>query len=122
MKNHITTGFSHFYKAERDNETRYFPANGSANRSEAMAFDGKHDPVRVGGFAVYDTSVSTEYAVALFVEFSEAAAYAYDASHKQELPTTEESKPDTPDSESVDDFPEPDTLEVFAKKSKKRKK
>lgn len=50
------TDFAEFWKAQADGETRYY-----ATRDVAMAFDPK--ATKVKGFAVYDTTVATSYAV-----------------------------------------------------------
>lgn len=64
--NCMVTDCAQFHRAVADGETRYYPANGPENRIAAREFDERTDPVVVGGFAVYDTAVSTAYAVALY--------------------------------------------------------
>lgn len=95
----MVTEFSTFYKAVNGNEVRYYPGNGLDNREFAQAFDKVGDPPKVQGFAVYDTAVSTVYAVALYTDKASAEK------HKVSAP---ESAPES----AIDDDPAPTALET----------
>lgn len=69
--NCMITKFAQFYRANADEETRYYPVT-TQDRIKAREFDERTDPVIIGGFAVYDTGVSTDYAVALYSTQEEA--------------------------------------------------
>lgn len=71
----MITPFTDFYRATKDGETRYYPGTGSSNRSAAMEFDAKGAPPRVNGYGVYDTNISTEYAVAIYASQDEAKSH-----------------------------------------------
>jgi hypothetical protein len=69
----LVTDFGQFLRARSaDDETRYYPAT---SKAAAQEFDFTNDPVRVDGFAVYDTTISTAYAVALHGTVDEARQY-----------------------------------------------
>ena len=65
----ITTEHSTFYKVQCDGKERFYPRN-LKNAATAEFDDGLS--VKVMGFAVFDTTVSTEYAVALYGSKTEA--------------------------------------------------
>ncbi len=68
----IVTEHGEFYRAIKDDESRYFAPS---KREQAFGFDAGGNPVLITGFAVYDTTVSTSYAVALYATFAEAKAH-----------------------------------------------
>jgi hypothetical protein len=68
----IVTNHGEFYRATRKGETRYYTAG---TRAEAFEFSEIDDPVIVMGFAVYDTTISSIYAVALYATVAEAEAH-----------------------------------------------
>lgn len=55
------SAFAVFWMAVNAGNTRYY-----AKRSEAREFDDKGDPAPVEGYGVYDTTVASEYAVAVY--------------------------------------------------------
>lgn len=62
--NLIVTEHAQFYRVTlRDGTNGYFPADGPTSRDLARAADVAGDPPIVAGFGVYDTAVSTTYAV-----------------------------------------------------------
>jgi hypothetical protein len=71
----LVTPFSQFYRAVNGEETRYFPTATDASKPAARAFDAKNDLTIIGGFAVYDTTIGTGYAVALYATAEEAAKH-----------------------------------------------
>lgn len=72
----MVTDHAEFYRVNPgEGETVYYPANGPTSRDAARKADAGGDPPIVGGFAVYDTAVSTEYAVALHATKAEAEAH-----------------------------------------------
>lgn len=76
----LVTEHSEFLRASKGSEHRYYPPTAQNARAEAMAFDDHGDFAPVMGFGVYDTTVSTSYAVALYATKAEAD------SHKPTLP------------------------------------
>lgn len=68
------TDHARFLKCERDGETIYFPDTATF-RDRAQVHDEHGDPVAQMGFAVYDTNISTVYAVALYGSKGEALAH-----------------------------------------------
>lgn len=71
----IVTDHAEFLRAVRGDEIRYFPSNGVNARVEAAAYDEDRDYDNVRGFGVYDTTISTSYAVALYATKAEAEAH-----------------------------------------------
>lgn len=83
----LVTGLESFYRAtSKDGETRYFAIGSIGTKLAASEFDKNDDTVTVKGFAVYDTTVSTEYAVALYPTQKEADDHKAKAAPK--TPTT----------------------------------
>ncbi len=72
IKSKIVTNHGEFYRASNGDETRYYTIS---KKAAAIEFDAKGDPVVVMGFAVYDSTVSTIFAVGLYATFSEAEAH-----------------------------------------------
>lgn len=79
----LVSAHSTFLKAVNGEETRYFPYT-PTHRIKAYAFDKNADPDTVQGFAVYDTAISSSYAVALYATIAEAQA------HKPRQPVKDE--------------------------------
>jgi len=75
MQPKIVTDHSEFYRVLKGDEIRYYPANATNAKADACAFDENGDFDIVRGFAVYDTTVSTSFAVALYATKAEAEAY-----------------------------------------------
>lgn len=71
-KSTVVTNHGEFFRAIAGDETRYFA---KTKKAEAVEFDANHDPVTVLGFAVYDATVSTSYAVGLYATIPEAEAH-----------------------------------------------
>lgn len=65
-----------FHRAKSGDEFRYYPDTGPENRAMAREFDEKGDTAIVKGFGVYDTAVSTDYAVGLYATREEAEQHA----------------------------------------------
>lgn len=72
-KSTVVTEFSQFYRATADGETRYYPANGVGPRDASRAFD--PNAVLMGGFGVYDTTLATEWAIAVYGDKQAALAH-----------------------------------------------
>lgn len=73
MENTIMiTDFAQFYRAVNSEGSARFYPNTSNLRNAALDWDAAGDPPVVSGFAVYDTSISTEYAVAIYATKLEA--------------------------------------------------
>jgi len=71
----MTTTFTKFYKATGlDSEIRYYAATPEM-RVLAREYDKAGDPPQVAGYGVYDTTVSTEYAVAIYDTAENAGAH-----------------------------------------------
>lgn len=71
-KSTIVTNHGEFYKAVNGEEIRYYA---KSKKAAAIDFDQKGDPVIVMGFAVYDSTVSTIFAVALYATAADAEAH-----------------------------------------------
>ena len=85
MSKTMVTEFAEFWRWSKNGEFFYYPANSDANRLAAIEHDDKADPVRVSGFGVYDTTRSTEYAVAVYP--SESDAHKHKGSAAPTAPT-----------------------------------
>lgn len=79
MNTIYATDFVEFWKAGKGEDARYY-----ADRQAAMAYDPTAG--RVSGFGVYDTNVSSAYAVAIYSTKQEAMAHA--PSPVQKAPAT----------------------------------
>ncbi len=80
------TPHGEFYRAiDKDEVERFFAAPDANTRELARAADANGDPVTVKGFAVYDTTVATEYAIALYPTNEQAKAHK--PAEPAELPT-----------------------------------
>ena len=90
----LVTGFAEFYRAvSKEGETRFYPVSDAKQRETAREFDKAGDPPKIKGYGVYDTEVSSHYAVAVYGSEDEARA------HGTEQPRTgdqrEAAQPDT---------------------------
>lgn len=71
-----TTEHAQFYRATfADGTEAFFPQADSNSRAAARDADEKSDPPIVAGFAVYDTTISTVYAVALYPTKTQAQSH-----------------------------------------------
>ena len=95
----MVTAFASFYRAVNGGETRYYP-NTPTSRLLAIDYMGGSLPPVVGGFGVYDTTISSDYAVALYTDVNDANAHA--GAPAPNLPTSifEEE----PTADDVEDF------------------
>ena len=92
----LVTGFESFYRATgKDGDTRYFAVGSIGTKLAASEFDKNDDTVTVKGFAVYDTTVSTEYAVALYATQKEADDHKAQAAPKTPTSAIDEAEADT---------------------------
>lgn len=71
-KSMIVTSHGEFYRATNSAETRYYALS---KKDLAREFDAASDLVIVGGFAVYDSTISTIFAVGLYATLAEAEAH-----------------------------------------------
>lgn len=77
----MVTPFAEFYRCDGDQGMRYYPKTGD-KRATAIDYSGGTMPPTVKGFAVYDTTVSADYAVALYGTETDAKAHkAVDVPH-----------------------------------------
>ena len=107
----LVTGFEHFYRAtNKDGQTRYFAAGAAGTKLAASTFDKDDDTVSVKGFAVYDTTVSTEYAVALYATQKEA-----DDHKAQSAPKTPTSAIDDAEADALPHDTKPRGKRAFGK-------
>ena len=67
----MVTELADFYRCNGDEGMRYYPATQS-RKAAAIDYNGGTFPPTVKGFAVYDTTVSMDYAVALYGSAEEA--------------------------------------------------
>jgi hypothetical protein len=110
----MVTEFAQFYRAiNAQAETRYYPHTANS-RTVARQFDAQEDPPVVSGYGAYDTSVSTEYAVALYATKEEAEAHEVVSPPKvaesifDETPVEEADMPPAdPDDEETPEEPAP---------------
>lgn len=102
----ITTPHREFLRATKNGETRFYALT---RKDEAVAFDEKRDPVAVSGFAVYDTSISTSYAVGLYATIEAADAHQV-------------IKPDTTEPEVFNKLPETPPPAVPPATTKRRRR
>lgn len=110
-KSMLVTNHGEFYRAQSGDETRYFAVS---KKAAAQAFDHLSDPPIVMGFAVYDSTVSTIYAVALYATLAEAEAH--EASPAPMAPASVfPAAETTPEPE-----PEPTPTATFGSKRKRR--
>lgn len=70
----IITEHSEFFRAVKAEKIAYYPVT-AEGRAAAVANDDDGDPDRVRGFAVYDTTISTSYAVELHATKADAERY-----------------------------------------------
>jgi hypothetical protein len=68
----LVTDFAQFYRAVNGEETRFYPTSSDTAKAHAVAFDAKSDATIVGGFAVYDTTITVAYGIALYASAEEA--------------------------------------------------
>jgi hypothetical protein len=68
----IVTNHGEFYRSTKGDETRFYAVR---NRETAIQFADGGDATIVMGFAVYDTTISSTYAVALYATLAEAEAH-----------------------------------------------
>lgn len=68
----VVSAHGEFLHAVSDGVSRYYPPS---QKSEAIAAASEKVVVRTTGFAVFDTTVSTIYAVALYPSAAEAEAH-----------------------------------------------
>lgn len=71
----LVTTHTEFLRAKKDGKIRFYPANAQNARADAIAYDDNSDFTPVFGFGVYDSTVSTSYAVALYATLAEAEAH-----------------------------------------------
>lgn len=96
---------SDFYRASRDGTARFYPKSGENSREIAMGID--PNASIISGFAVYDTEVSTDYAVAIYA--SRELAENYKPAKAKEVPTSLFSDDEKP------------AKETYARKPKKKR-
>lgn len=116
----LLTDHSPFYRAVNDGETRFYPqtkTNGK-NRALAQEFDTAGDPPIVMGYAVYDTSISTVYAVALYATSDEAAAHTPATPDTPPTDVFAANNPSTDADAPTTEAPEPSPKKSKTKKSK----
>ena len=90
----MVTQFSKFHRAKSGEEVRYYPADSASNRNAALEFDPQM--VTVAGYAVYDTAITTEYAVGLYGNKTEAEAHAPVAVQQAPISVFEGDEPSSP--------------------------
>lgn len=120
----MITGLAMFYRCNGADGYRYYPAPQS--RTAAIDYNGRSIPPTVNGFGVYDTTVSTEYAVAIYPSAEEAEQHSAEPApeapksifHGEDEPAPEPSPPvfaslrsaaeKTPYTDHSDDDEDPD--------------
>lgn len=97
----VVTNHSEFYAVQpsRSGPKIYYPASGATSRDVARQADVTGDPPQVGGFAVYDTTISTVYAVGLYPTKEEAQKHQ--PSEAAEKPEAVFDEPPAPENKSV---------------------
>jgi hypothetical protein len=75
MPDNLVTDIAEFHRATSNGETRYYPANSVEMRTVARDYDAASDPVIIKGFGVYDTGVSSLYAVEVYPTEKQAKAH-----------------------------------------------
>ena len=70
----LVTGHAEFYRCDGDDGTRYYPKTND-KRVVAIDYNTIGIPPTVQGFAVYDTTISGDYAVAIYGDISDAHAH-----------------------------------------------
>jgi hypothetical protein len=114
----MVTEFSDFYRSMGPEGMRYYAATGS-NRTAAIEYhNGMPDNVK--GFAVYDTTISSDYAVALYADKESAELHTpSEPPHAPEEAVEEDEEIEYDDldvgddDEEIEDFDDPldgDTL------------
>lgn len=100
------TEHSRFLVCRAPGETRYY-ADTPTNKVAARDLDERGDPVAIQGFGVYDTSISTTYAVAVYGSKAEALTHmASDAPEPAESVFDESEYVDPPADDVDTDLPE----------------
>jgi hypothetical protein len=73
-KSTMVTDFAEFYRCIGTDGTRYYAAS-PAKRTDAIDYNGGQIPPTVRGYAVYDTTQTMSYAVAIYPTKAEAEAH-----------------------------------------------
>jgi len=85
----LVTDIGYFYRVtNKEGENRYYPSGTGEQRAEAAKFDKNNDTVLLQGFAVYDTAISTVYAIALCGDKEEAEKHGATKAPKTPTPTS----------------------------------
>lgn len=109
----MVTEIAEFYRCAGDEGLRYYPATQS-RKGVAIDYNGGTLPPTVRGFAVYDTTVTMDYAVALYGSTEEAEQH--EARPVPSVPDTifDEEELFDPADEDLDntEFDEEDEFEV----------
>jgi hypothetical protein len=100
----LTTELADFYRCDGSEGVRYYPATQS-RKGVAIDYNNGQLPPTVKGFAVYDTTVSMDYAVALYGSLEEA--HAHQAQPTPAVPETifESKRIPASDETPVDEMP-----------------
>jgi hypothetical protein len=115
----MLTDHAQFYRATLADDTyAFFSADDTLSRDKARAADTAGDPPIVAGFAVYDTNISTTYAVALYPE--KRQAQAHEASTPAPAPEALFEEPAEDATPPAEDTAKPSTTKRRAGKTNKR--
>ena len=112
----LITDFAEFYLCDGDSGVRYYPKT-SDKRGAAIDYSAGGMPPTVKGYAVYDTTISADYAVALYASEAEAADHqAVDAPKAPDTIFDEIDEPEELDDAEAEEEEYPTTKTSFKSK------